>query len=34
MKVVKVTKTEFDFEGGRIYEHPIELDEISSLEDF
>jgi len=34
MKVVRVTKTEFELEDGRVYEHPVELDEAPSLEDF
>ena len=34
MKVVRVTKTEFELEDGRVYEHPVELDEVPSLEDF
>lgn len=34
MKVVRVTKIEFELEDGRIYEHPVELDEVPSLEDF
>ena len=34
MKVVKVTKTEFELEDGRVYEHPIELEEIPTLEEF
>ena len=34
MKVVRVTKTEFELESGRIYDHPIELEDVPSLEDF
>ena len=34
MKVVKVTKTEFELEDGRVYEHPVELEEIPTLEEF
>lgn len=34
MKVVRVTKTEFELEDGRVYDHPIELEDIPSLEDF
>jgi len=34
MKVVRVTKTEFELEDGRVYDHPVELDGIPSLEDF
>jgi hypothetical protein len=34
MKVVRVTKTEFELEDGRVYEHPVELEEVSSIEEF
>lgn len=34
MKVVRVTKTEFELEDGRVYNHPVELDDSPSLEDF
>ncbi len=34
MKVVRVTKTEFELEDGRVYDHPVELEDIPSLEDF
>ncbi|MGD9209213.1 MAG: hypothetical protein PVI90_00480 [Desulfobacteraceae bacterium] len=34
MKVVRVTETEFEMEDGRIYDHPVELDSIPSLQDF
>ena len=34
MKVVRVTKTEFELEGGRVYDHPIELEDVPSLEGF
>jgi len=34
MKVVRVTKTEFELEDGSVYEYPVELDEAPSLEDF
>jgi hypothetical protein len=34
MKVIRVTKTEFELEDGRVYEHPVELNEVPSLEDF
>lgn len=34
MKVVRVTKTEFELEGGRVYDHPVELEVVPSLEDF
>ena len=28
MKVVRVTKTEFELEDGRVYDHPIELEDV------
>ena len=34
MKVVRVTKTEFELEDGRVYDHPIELDEVPTIEEF
>ena len=34
MKVVRVTKTEFELEDGRVYDHPVELDSVPTLEDF
>jgi len=34
MKVIKVTKTEFELENGQVFEHPVELDEIPSIDDF
>lgn len=34
MKVIRVTKTEFELEDGRVYDHPVELEDIPSLEDF
>ena len=34
MKVVRVTKTEFELEDGRVYEHPVDLDEIPTVEEF
>lgn len=34
MKVVRVTKTEFELEDGRVYDHPVELDSVPSIEEF
>ena len=34
MKITKVTKTEFELEDGRIFEHPIELDKDITIEEF
>ena len=33
-KVVRVDKKEFETEDGTIYPHPIELDEIPTIEEF
>ena len=32
--VVRETKDEFELSDGRIYPHPIELEEIPSVEEF
>lgn len=32
--VIRVNKTEFELNDGRIYQHPIELDEEPILEEF
>lgn len=32
--VVRVTKTEFELDNGRIFEMPFELEEVPDLEDF
>ena len=32
--VVRVTKTEFELDDGRVFPHPIELDEVPSVEEF
>ena len=34
MRVVRVTKTEFELADGRVYDHPIELEDVPSLEEF
>jgi len=34
MKIIKVTKTEFELEDGRVYEHPIELEIVPSIKEF
>ena len=34
VKVVRVTKTEFELSDGRIYQHPFEFTEAPSLKDF
>ncbi len=32
--VIRVTKTEFELDDGRIYQHPFELDEVPTIEEF
>jgi len=32
--VTRVTKTEFELDDGRIYQHPFELDEVPTAEEF
>ena len=32
--VIRVTKTEFELDDGRVFPHPIELDEVPSVEEF
>ncbi|MCG5059159.1 hypothetical protein VB834_20770 [Limnoraphis robusta Tam1] len=36
VKVIKVTRTEFELSDGRIYEHPLpfEPDEVPTVEEF
>ena len=33
-KIVRVTKTEFELDDGRIFPHPVELDPVPSVEEF
>ena len=32
--VVRVTRTEFELDDGRIFPHPVELDNVPSVEEF
>lgn len=32
--VVRVTKTEFELDDGRIFQHPVELDDVPTIEEF
>ncbi len=32
--VIRVPKTEFELDDGRIYQHPFELDEVPAIEEF
>ena len=34
VKVIRVTKKEFELEDGRIYQHPIELDYTPTIKEF
>lgn len=34
VKVVRVTKTEFELEDGRVYQHPVELDVAPPIKEF
>ena len=32
--VIRVTETEFELEDGRIYQHPVALDDVPTVEEF
>ena len=32
--VVRVTKTEFELDDGRVFPHPVELDKVPTVEKF
>lgn len=32
--VIRITKTEFELDDGRIFPHPVELDEVPTVEEF
>ena len=34
MKVIRITKEEFELEDGRVYEHPVILEDVPTLEEF
>jgi hypothetical protein len=34
MQIVRVDKYEFETADGQVFEHPIELDEVPTLEEF
>lgn len=34
LKVVRVTRTEFELSNGRVYQHNLELDEVPTIEKF
>ena len=34
MKVVRVTKVEFELDDGSVFQHPIELDYIPTVKEF
>jgi predicted HAD superfamily phosphohydrolase len=33
-KVVRVTATEFELSDGRVYQHPVQLDDVPTPEEF
>lgn len=33
-KIIRVTKSEFELEDGRVFQHPVELDDVPSVEEF
>ena len=33
-KVIRVTKSEFELEDGRVFQHPVEFDDGLSVEEF
>ena len=32
--VVRVTRTEFELDDGRVYQHPVVLDNVPTVEEF
>ena len=34
VKVVRVTREEFELSDGRVYQHPVELDDVPSPKEF
>jgi len=32
--VIRVTKTEFELEDGRVYQHPVALDDVPTVKEF
>lgn len=34
VRVVRVTRTEFELSDGRVYQHVVELDEVPTIEEF
>ena len=32
--VVRVTNTEFELDDGRVFPHPVELDDVPTVEEF
>lgn len=34
MTIKRVTKTEFETEDGRVFEHPVELEEVPTVAEF
>jgi len=34
MTIKRVTRTEFETDDGRVFEHPVELDDVPTVEEF
>lgn len=32
--IIRVTKTEFELDDGRIFQHPVELNDVPTIEEF
>jgi hypothetical protein len=32
--IIRATKTEFELDDGRIFQHPVELDDVPTIEEF
>ncbi len=32
--IIRITKTEFEIDDGRIFEHPVELENIPTIKEF
>lgn len=32
--IIRVTRTEFEIEDGRVYPHPVVLDDVPTVEEF
>lgn len=34
VKIIRIDKKEFELEDGRVFQHPVELETVPSLEEF